>query len=86
MIIDFLLFALAAYFVYKVVFELIIPVFRTTQHVRRQFDNIHQQMRDQTNGNTTQNQNGHTNPPNRPKSDQNKSSRAGDYIDFEEVK
>jgi Domain of unknown function (DUF4834) len=85
MILDFILYALAAYFVYKVIFGLIIPVFRTTQKVRQQFGNMQQHMQDQMKA--AQNQNGYTNPPpNRPKPEQNKSSKAGDYIDFEEVK
>jgi len=83
MILDFILIALAIYFVYKVIFELIVPVFRTTQKIRQQFGNMQQHMQDQMNA--TQNQNGHTGPK-RPNPEQNKSARAGDYIDFEEVK
>jgi hypothetical protein len=83
MIIDFILSALAAYIIYKVVFEVIVPIFRTTQKIRRQFGNMQQHMQDQMNA--TQNQNGYTNPG-QPKPEPNKTSRAGDYIDFEEVK
>lgn len=87
MILDFILMALGVYFVYKVIFELIIPVFRTTQKIRQQFGNMQQHMQDQMNA--TQNQPGYTNQP-RPNPEQpasaSKSSKAGDYIDFEEVK
>ncbi len=85
MILRFILYALGIYIVYKVVFELIIPIFRTTQKIRQQFGNMQQHMQDQMNA--TQNQHGttHPNQPG-PKPEQNKSVKAGDYIDFEEVK
>jgi hypothetical protein len=84
MILEFILYALAAYIIYKVVFEVVIPIFRTTQKIRQQFGDVQQHMRDQMNA--TQNQNKYNNPPDRPAPEQKKSSKAGDYIDFEEVK
>jgi predicted PurR-regulated permease PerM len=82
MILRFILFALVTYVIYKVVFELIIPIFRTTQKIRRQFGDIQQQMQDQMNN--VQNGNaGQTRPTTEPKKT---TTRAGDYIDFEEVK
>jgi hypothetical protein len=82
MILDFILIALGIYFAYKVIFELIIPIFRTTQKIRQQFGNMQQHMQDQMN--TTQN--GYTNQTKPPAAEQKKSTRADDYIDFEEVK
>jgi hypothetical protein len=81
MIIRFILFALGAYIFYKVIFELVIPIFRVTQKVRRQFNDMQQQMHNQAN---TQ-QDGFDSPRRtNPKSPT--PGRPGDYIDFEEVK
>ncbi|MEO5593140.1 MAG: DUF4834 family protein, partial [Chitinophagaceae bacterium] len=69
--------------IYKVVFDLVIPIFRTTQKIRQQFGDVQQHMQDQMNAT----QNGHTDPtPSRPSTTEQKKTRAGDYIDFEEVK
>ena len=82
MIIDFLLLSLGIYIAYKVLFELLIPIFRTTQRVRQQFGAMNQHMRDQMN--TAENI--RTGQTSQAPADKNKTSRAGDYIDFEEVK
>lgn len=79
MILRFILFALVAYVFYKVIFELVIPIFKVTQKVRRQFSDMQEHMQNQQNAY----------PDNQPVSPSPKppaSSRAGDYIDFEEVK
>jgi hypothetical protein len=81
MILRFILFALGAYIVYKVIFELVIPIFRVTQKVRRQFNDMQQHMHNQPNTY----QDNHSNPL-KPDSKPHTTSRAGDYIDFEEVK
>jgi len=86
MIIRFILFGLGIYIIYKVIFELVIPVFRATQKIRQQFGSMQQHMQDQMNST----QNGYNNPG-QPSPGQNKSTtktttKAGDYIDFEEVK
>ncbi|HTL09786.1 MAG TPA: hypothetical protein VL307_16045 [Chitinophagaceae bacterium] len=83
MILKFILFALGLYIIYKFVFDLVIPIFRTTQKIRRQFGDMQQHMQDQMNA-----QQEH---PQRPSgasstSTHQQTSRAGDYIDFEEVK
>ena len=85
MIVRFILFALGIYIIYKVVFDLVIPVFKTTQKIRRQFGDIQQHMQDQMNAQ----QNGHSKgSPSQQSSNRQEptKSRAGDYIDFEEVK
>jgi hypothetical protein len=81
MIIDFLLLSLGIYIAYKVLFDLVIPIFRTTQKIRQQFGAMNQHMQDHMNT-----QNGYTSQPKQAPADKNKTSRAGDYIDFEEVK
>ena len=83
MILRFILFALGIYIIYKVVFDLVIPIFRTTQKIRQQFGDIQQHMQDQMNAT----QNGHAgHTPSQPSPTEQKKSRAEDYIDFEEVK
>ena len=81
MILRFILMVLGAYIFYKVLFELVIPIFRVTQRVRRQFNDMQQRMDEQANtyAGNPENQSG---PDPKPHSN----SRAGDYIDFEEVK
>jgi hypothetical protein len=82
MILRFILTTLGIYILYKVVFDLVIPIFWATKKIRRQFGDIQQHMQDQMNAT----QNGHsrqTTPPT-PAAPQQK--RAGDYIEFEEVK
>ncbi len=82
MILRFILITLGIYIAYKVVFDLVIPIFRATQKIRRQFGDIQQQMQDQMNAT----QNGHPHQPASQPSATPQQSRAGDYIDFEEVK
>ena len=82
MILRFILFALVTYIMYKVVFELIIPIFRTTQKIRRQFSDMQQHAQDQMNNA----QNGYANKTTPPAEPKKTTTRAGDYIDFEEVK
>jgi hypothetical protein len=77
----FILIALAVYVLYKLVFDLIIPIFRATRQVRKQFRNMQQHMQqqasrhqpDQATNNFQQNT-----PP--------KKTATGEYIDFEEIK
>lgn len=82
MILRFILVTLGIYIAYKVVFDLVIPIFRTTQQIRRQFGDMQQQMNDQMNA-TQNDQTRQAASQSRPAPQQ---SRAGDYIDFEEVK
>jgi hypothetical protein len=81
MILRFILFALGAYIFYKVIFELVIPIFRVTRKVRRQFNDMQQHMHNQANA-YQDNHNSQAKPDPKPHT----ASRAGDYIDFEEVK
>ena len=78
----FLLFA-ACYVAYKLVFDLIIPVFRASRQVHRQFRSMNEHMQQQAN--TTQNNRQSPHDPARP-SPQAKKADAGEYIDFEEIK
>jgi hypothetical protein len=65
------------YLVYKLVFDLIIPVILTAGRMKKQFGNMHQSF--------TGNHPGQE-PSQNSKSSKATSKSAGDYIDFEEVK
>lgn len=74
-----LLYILLGWVLYKVIFDFIIPVYRSTSHIRRQVRDIQDQMRNQQ----------QPTPPPPPQPQPNKSKPVrdeGDYIDFEEVK
>ena len=74
--IAFELFAL--YILYKLVFDFIIPVAKTTKQVKKQFTDISEKMNQQQA--SQQQANYSTTPSAAPK------SKSDDYIDFEEVK
>jgi hypothetical protein len=75
----FLLYALLIWFLYNLIFKLIIPLYRTTRHVKKKFREMHKEMEEQ-NGQSESFQK--TSPTVKPKA----SKRADDYIDFEEIK
>jgi hypothetical protein len=77
------LYILLAIFLYKFVFDLLVPIVKMTWRVRRQvkeFQRQHQQQQDplQNNTSATRPASGNNGPTAKPK--------AGEYIDFEEVK
>lgn len=79
----FLLYMFFAWLLYKLVFDFIIPVYKSTKAVRRQMSDMQQHMRqqyeEQQRGYTQQQQAPPTSrPAEKPKKD--------DYIDFEEIK
>ena len=74
----FLFLLFIGYLVFKLVSDLIIPIYRTTRQVRKGFREMHQRMNQheqqfQQQQSQTQNQN-------------NNKGGAGEYIDFEEIK
>jgi hypothetical protein len=74
--------AIVFYLLYRFVFNFLLPIFRTTRHVREQFKNMQGGMGQQQ-SNQTQT------PPPQPRPAERHSSPHGpaeDYIDFEEVK
>ncbi len=77
MILRFLFYAFLIYMLYKLVFNFIIPVYRTTKQVKKGFKEMNERMR-QAEGFPSQ-----TTQAQKPKAEQTK---PGEYIDFEEVK
>jgi hypothetical protein len=76
----YILLALAIYLGYKLLFDVIVPVYRTSKKIRQQFGAMQEQMHDQMNTAQNPNFNNHKSPP------EQKKTSSGDYIDFEEVK
>lgn len=70
---------ITAIILYKLIFDFIIPIYRTSRQIKRKFRDMNQHMGDQMNGfgqgTTTQNQ-----------QEQAKKPVQKDYIDFEEIK
>ena len=68
---------------YKLIFDFIIPVYRTSRQIRKQFRDINQQMQDRANqfNQATQQSTAQKQQP-----QQKKQASDKDYIDFEEVK
>ena len=75
----FLLYAFLIYLAYRLVFHFIIPVYKTTKQVKKQFREMHSRMEDHVNQHQANQRNSTPQP-------ENKKAPAGDYIDFEEVK
>jgi len=68
------------YLVYQFIFHFIIPVYKTTQQVKRSFREMHNRM----NGAASENQ---SPPPQQAQSPAGGGKKsAEDYIDFEEIK
>lgn len=70
------------YFLYKLIFEFIIPIFQTTKHVKKQFGDMQNKMKEQMNSMNQQQA-----APKYPQSQPGKPVQKSDeYIDYEEVK
>jgi hypothetical protein len=76
-----LLYGFLVYFLYKVLFELILPVFNTTRKMRKDFKNMQGRMND-----FMKNQQQDNNKQNKSGEFPEAKNKSGDYIEFEEVK
>ena len=71
--------AILIYLLYRFIAGFLIPVIRTTSHVRQQFNNMNKQQEGPT-------PNAQRPTPNNQNGSQTGSPKVGEYIDFEEVK
>ena len=76
----YLFYAFLVYLAYRLVFHFIIPIYKTTRQVKKQFSEMHGRMEDYM---SQQQQPNQQTPSPQP---ENKKAQAGDYIDFEELK
>ena len=78
MLLRVLLYGLLIYFIYKLIFDLIIPVYLTTKKIKKGFREMHSRMQESTKEQAT---------GQAPQSSPSKPSHnSSDYIDFEEIK
>lgn len=77
--VKYVLLAIFIYIAYQFIFRLVIPVYRTTREVKKKFREMNSRMEEHL-----KQQQGFTNAPSPEKSAPKE--KAGDYIDFEEVK
>ena len=75
----YLFFAFLIYLAYRLVFHFIIPIYKTTRQVKKQFHEMHSRMQD-----TMSQHRPYQQSP--TPATENKKQQAGDYIDFEELK
>ena len=76
----FVLYAILAYVLYQFIFKLVIPVFLASRKIKKGFREMQNKMEEQM----QQQQQGYTEQSSTPK--QGPKNKAGDYIEFEEVK
>lgn len=85
MYLRFIVYAFLIYLLYRLLFHFIIPVYKTTRHVKNQFRDLHSRMEEQMNQQssfakaTEDKQAGNSKKP-------SSKEQGGDYIEFEEVK
>ncbi|MBS1620348.1 MAG: hypothetical protein JST10_13950 [Bacteroidetes bacterium] len=79
MILRLLLYAFLIYLLYKIVFNFIIPVYKTSRQIKKGFRDVHQRMSEQMNSKKQY-------PASPEPKAANPKSKAEDYIDFEEIK
>ncbi len=72
----YVLFAFLAYILYLFIFRLVIPVYMTTRKIKKGFREMQAKMQEQQQGFNQQAKSPNPSPK----------TKAGDYIDFEEVK
>ena len=73
-----LLYVFLIYLAYKIIFDLIIPVYRTTKQVKKGFKEMNERMNDY------RNQQGP--PPVQSEQSKKATDKSGDYIEYEEIK
>ena len=78
MILRFLLYGFLIYFAFKLVFNFIIPVFKTTRQIKRQFNDINNSMQDQMSDQYNQQSPRDTARPQKVDKD--------DYTEFEDIR
>lgn len=69
------------YLLYKIIFEFIVPVYRTTRHMKQKMTEMHTKMQQEQESYERMNS---QEKPSKP--DTSKAPMTGDYIEFEEVK
>ena len=74
----YILFAVLAYILYQFIFKLVIPVYLASRKIKKGFREMQSRMQEQMKEQGYSPQSSATEPP--------KKTKAGDYIEFEEIK
>ena len=85
MFLRYILYAFLIYLLYKLVFDFLIPVIKTTRQVKKQFQDMQSRMND-FNNQQPPNVNASGSKQDNTSKTTVKKEQPGDYIDFEEVK
>jgi hypothetical protein len=75
---SYIFYCFLVYLLYNLIFKFVLPVYRTTKQVKRSFRDMQDRMQQHPGAASSNGTNGQKTP--QPK------TKAGDYIDFEEVK
>ena len=76
-ILGFLFLLFVVYLGYRLVFDFIIPIYRTTTRIKKGFREMHEKMNQHP---------GQSNTSSEQHPNSNAKGKVGDYIDFEEIK
>jgi hypothetical protein len=77
----YVLYAILAYILYQFIFKLVIPVYTTTKKVKKGFREMQSRMEEQM-----RQQQGYNPEPTPAPAEPKPKTKAGDYIEFEELK
>jgi len=75
----YLFYAFLIYLAYRLIFHFIIPIYKTSKQMKKQFREMHSRTHDHMNQQQGYQQTSTPKP-------ENKKEQAGDYIDFEDLK
>lgn len=81
-VLSIIFYAFLLYLLYRLVFNFIIPVYRTTRQVKRSFREMHERMNQQQH----QGNGADTHTQEQTKGKDLNTDNVGEYIDFEEIK
>ena len=84
--IDVIVTILILYLIYKLVFDFVVPVARTTSHFKSQVNDMRRMQEEQLRKQQQQTQRPAQPTKTKPSSSKNTTTTDGEYIDFEDVK
>jgi len=81
-----LLYIFLIYLAYQFIFNFLIPVYKTTQHVRKGFREMSERMENSNGGTANHDKNQNSSSRQTQSEGNHVSEKVGEYIDFEDVK